>query len=345
MQKRIPVALITNPEGAHLGAYLEALAKIEEVESVALVDATGGTVAQAKKALGDKLTATFDNSRALLQSKTPVMTLVTLEAALAPPVIAAALQAGSHVLAEKPACIRAEDFEALVSTAEGKHLNLMLAFANRLNGPVREARRLVQAGLFGKIFGVEMHIVADQTRLKRSEYHKTWFADKLRAGGGHLVWLGIHWLDLVRHITGMMVREVCGLTAIVGGQPITAEDSAALVLRFENGSLGTLTSGYYLDKGYHMHIKIWAEHGWLELSGMADGALTYVSTKNGRDSTPERFEPVREETGYTPFVRAAVRASAGLAEPPVSSRECLDVLKTIFACYRAAETGQRQSVS
>lgn len=337
------VGVITNPEGAHLGAYFEALSKIVEVESVVLADATWGTFEQASRVLGDKLKKTYPDARMMLGESAPLMTLISLEASLAPPAIAAALDAGSHVFAEKPSCLRAADFAPLVQQADSKHLHLMLAFANRLNSPVAEARRLMQAGTFGKVYGVEMHIVADQTRLKNPAYHQQWFAIKQRAGGGHLIWLGIHWLDLLTFITGLKVREVSGLTSVVGGQPIDVEDSAAVIMRFDNGSLGTLTSGYYLDKGYHTHIKIWCEHGWLELSGMENGPLEYYSTKAGREAKVERFEPAKVESGYTPFVRAAYRACVGLEPAPVTGQECLQVLRTVFASYRAAETGMRQT--
>ena len=343
--KRISVGVITNSEGAHLGAYFEALARTDEVDAVYLADAGGGTVPQASKVLGEKLKSTFKETRQMLREGQPVMALVSLEAALAPPEIDAALDAGCHVFAEKPACVRIEDFIPLVQKADARHLNLMLALANRLNAPVHEARRLMAGGLFGKVYGIEMHIVADQTRLKRPEYHKTWFASKARAGGGHLIWLGLHWLDLASYITGLKVIEVSALTGVTGGQPIDAEDSAVLAMRFDNGSLGTLTSGYYLDKGYHTHIKIWGEHGWLELSGMENGPLEYYSTKAGREAKVERFEPPAGPSGYTPFVRAAVRACAGLEAAPITAQESLQVLKTVFAGYKAAETGQRQMVN
>lgn len=343
--KRIVVGFITNAEGAHLGAYFEALARTEEVESVFLADTTGGTIPQAMKVLGEKLKGTFADVAEMLRVAQPVMVLVSLEAALAPAAISAALDAGCHVFAEKPACVRAEDFAPLVQKADSKHLHLMLALANRLNPSVQEARRLVRAGTFGKVYGLELHIVADQTRLKNPAYHATWFARKARGGGGHLAWLGIHWLDLATFMTGLKVREVTGLTANVGGQPIDVEDSAALVMRFDNGSLGTLTSGYYLDKGYHTHVKIWCEQGWLELSGQEQGPLQYYSTKAGREAKVERYEPPAGQGGYTPFVRAAVRACAGLEAAPISGQDGLHALQTVFACYTAATTGQRQVIT
>ena len=132
------------------------------------------------------------------------MALVTMEAVQSPPVIRAALEANCHVLAEKPSCVRAEDFEPLARLADMKHRHLTLALANRLLGTVQAARKLIQSGQIGKIFGCELHIVADQTRLKSSTYHQSWFADKARSGGGHLIWL------ILRHGLLVLVRGGLG---------------------------------------------------------------------------------------------------------------------------------------
>ena len=55
--------------------------------------------------------------------------------------------------------------------------------------------------MIARIDGVEAHLIADQTRLTRPAYHESWYAKKARDGGGHLIWLGIHWLDLARFLT------------------------------------------------------------------------------------------------------------------------------------------------
>jgi predicted dehydrogenase len=338
----IPVGMIIHPQGAHLNAYFEALAQTDEVESVVVADPTGETEAQAKKLLGDKFRQTYRDTRMMLKEAQPKMALVSVEAVKAPPEIDAALEAGCHVLTEKPACIRVEDFEPLARQADSKHLFLMLALANRLAPPIREARRLLRGGEFGKVYGIEAHIIADQTRLKSEKYHQSWYADKARAGGGHLIWLGIHWLDLATYLTGLNVIEVAALTQNVGGQPLRIEDSATVILRFDNGSAGTLTSAYYLDKGYHMHIKIWCERGWLELADLDADPLVYYFNAEAK---VHKYEYPAGERGYTPFVRSAVRASAGLEKEPITAAESLTVLKTIFTAYRAAETGTRQKVT
>lgn len=340
MTDRISVGVITQEQGAHLEAYFGALAGIDEVARVVVADPSETTIALAEKTLGEKLTGRYADAATMLREARPALALVSMQADASPPAIEQALQAGCHVLAEKPACVKPEDFAALVHTAQSKHRMLMLALANRVHAPVREARRLVQAGMLGKIYGVELHLIADQTRLKSSAYRDSWFARKAQAGGGHLIWLGIHWLDLAMHITGLHARQVSAFTTLVGGQPVDVEDSATVLLRWNNGSLGTLTSGYYLDRGYHSHIQVWGEHGWLRLADVEEQPLEWYSTKDVADPKVRVFEYAKGERGYPPFVRAVVRAAAGLEEAPVSGEECQHVLEAIFACYRSAESGR-----
>jgi predicted dehydrogenase len=344
MPKSIKVAVLTQAQGAHLPDYFGSLAKIEEAESVALTDPSGKTVDAAKKALGDKLKEVYKDPAELLKKYQPHLSVVSVEAVEAPPLIDAVLEAGCHVFAEKPSCTRAEDFAKLTRKAQEKHRYLMLALANRSHAPVREARRLIKAGKLGKVYGVEIHLVTDQTRLKSEDYRKSWFCVKARAGGGQLIWVGIHWLDLALHITGLKVKQVAGFAGVVGGQPIDVEDSAALTVRFDNDSFGTMTSGYYLDKGYQSHVQVWGEHGWLRVAAVEELPLEWYSTKDVKEPKVERFEYPKGERGYLAFLKAAVRAAAGLDEPPIAAEEGLHVLRSIFAFYEAARTGRVQTV-
>ncbi len=344
MPEKIPVALITHAGAAHLEAYLAGLAATVEAESVVLADPDGNAEASARKHLGAKLKQVYKSSQELWKNEQPKMALVTMEAKVAPPYIAQALEAGCHVLAEKPACVRVEDFAEVVRLADSKHLQVMLAFANRLHPSIIAARKLLQAGAMGKIYGMELHLIADQTRLTRPEYHKLWYAQKSRGGGGHLIWLGIHWLDLAMYLEDSPITKVAGFASNVGGQPLDVEDSAALAMQFENGTLGTLTSGYYLDKGYHSHIRIWGSLGWMEIQPTEDKPLRWTSRQEGQPAGEQIYDGPMEPEGYTPFVQACVRSAAGLEPPPVTSAESLRALRVVYGLYEAARTGLVQEV-
>lgn len=344
MPNTIKVGVITQAAGAHLPDYFASLAKTEEVESVALAETSGKIEAVARKVLGDKLKDAYKDAGALLRQAQPHMVIVSMESALAPPAIDLALEAGCHVVAEKPSCVRAADMERLVQKAQRKHRHLMLAMPNRLHAPVREARRLIQEGKLGKVYGLEVHLVADQTRLTDEAYRKEWLCSKSRAGGGALAWLGILWLDTALYIAGHKAQQVAGFAGVVGGQPVDIEDSAVLTLRLDNGSFGVLTAGYYLDKGYQSHIRVWGQHGWLRLAAVEELPLEWYSTQATQEPKVQRFEYPKGGRGFAAFIRAAVRASAGLEVPPISSEETLQVIKTVYAFYEAAQTGRAQHV-
>lgn len=340
------IALLTHANGPHLDAYLLSLAGAAEVAAVHYADPSGSTFELARSKLGAKLVSTHrDHAAALAGAKpdaaSPAMALIAVEAVLAPPLIDAALDRGCHVMAEKPACVSPRDFEPLVHKAERNGLHLMLALANRITPAVRKARSLVTSGALGKLYGIEIFLVADQTRIKNPAVRESWMFQRGRAGGGNFTWLGIHWLDLAMYLTTASVKQITGFAGVVGGQPIDVEDSAAAALAFDNGIFGVMQCGYFLESGYQDSIRIWGEHGWLHFG--RDLASPLLWRTRGDKETNQFTEP-NEPQGYGPFVKACVQASLGTAPAPVSSRESLRVLKTIFAFYEATRTGQTQRV-
>ncbi|WP_166820039.1 Gfo/Idh/MocA family protein [Thalassoroseus pseudoceratinae] len=334
------VALMTHAGGAHLSAYLSALAVADDCDEVVLADPDERWKASAEKALGGKLTRTYTSYAKLLKEESPKFCLISMEAVLAPPVIEAALEAGAHVFSEKPGCTSIEQFEKLANLAESKHLQLMLAFANRVNPESLAARRMIRQKRIGSVYSIDMHIVADQTRLTRESYHQSWFADRQRSGGGHLIWLGIHWLDLAMYLTDSQIAEVTGMIANVGGQPINVEDSAVATLKFEDGIVGTINSGYYLDAGYHTQIRIWGSKGWLNLDSIGTPKLVWYESSGPKAKQIQSFDQATEPRGYTPFVTRAISAIAHDTPPPITTQESLNTLRTVFGIYAAAETRQ-----
>ena len=163
-------------------------------------------------------------------------------------------------------------------------------------------------------------------------------------GGGHLIWLGIHWLDLAQLISGDRVREVCGFSRNVGGQPIEVEDAAVLALQFDKGMVGTMQSAYYLDRGYHSDITLWGSSGWLRFDLVAGTPLEWYSNHPDAPRGIQSVSYTLESREYFPMVQASVNCARGIEEPWITGSEGLHLLKVIFGLYRAAETGKTQTV-
>ena len=341
------MCVVTEPNGAHLSSYLESLKLCQGVKQIALADPSGQSFEQATSLLGSRGVSlqTFRDYRQMLAAVRPQMALVTLEPRNSPEAIEACLQAKCHVLTEKPACIRVDDFAKLVQTAAAQQRQLMLALANRLGPPAQKAAELVRTGWLGKPYGTTIHLIADQTRLTRPSYQTSWRAAKSRAGGGHLIWLGIHYLDLIQFVTGDTISQVSGLIQNVGGQPLDVEDAAVASLQFKGGAVGTYHGGYYLDSGYQLGIHLWGSLGWLRFDPLIS-PLTWYSTHAAAPRGVQTFEfSISGGTAqFLPIVQNAVDVARDAAEPIVTAEECLQILKVVFSIYRAAETGRRQTV-
>ena len=280
MSDTLRVGLIAEPAGWHLDGLINVCAEHPEVGEVAVADATGqvagvfrpitgsspdphwqarshepgtgpppgwtryGREVDTPAILGDKLVASFTDYRRLLDEYKPDAVLVTMEPRKMPPVLIDCLEAGVHVFHEKPACGRIEDYRRVVEVANRSSAHLCVAFNMRGLAAVREARAVVQSGALGRLFGMQVHYVAEHPRTWLwEELADGWMYDRDR-GGGHLIFLGCHYLDLMRYITGANVRQVAGFADNVGGEPINAEDAYAISLRFDNGMVGAFTGGF-----------------------------------------------------------------------------------------------------
>jgi predicted dehydrogenase len=335
------VALIQRAHSRHRRYYLEALRDLEAVTAVAVVDPEGATVPEARGLVPDKPVRSYASLDALRRAEDVAMAIVTLSGVEAPGAIRPVLEAGVPVLAEKPACVDPDDFARLAETAERARAPLMLALCNRLAPWATDARRIVAAGGIGRLYAARAMVLADQARIWDPRT-RDWTFRKAEVGGGHLIWLGIHWLDVLLYLTGDRVTAVQALTANAGGGPIDVEDVATVNLRLAGGALASLVSAYAVAGGNDKQIDVglWGAEGWLRFD-VDRRTLDWHNRGAGMNGAPRRrlgYDSVAG--GYTPFVRDCLRASLGEIPPPITGAEGLEVLRIVFAAYAAAETGR-----
>ncbi len=175
----------------------------------------------------------------------------------------AALEAGKHVLCEKPLANTVEEAEAMTAAAEraAEHgVRSMVGFTYRRVPAIALARRLVAEGRIGEVRHVRAQYLQDW--LADAQAPMTWRLDKDRAGSGALGDIGAHIVDLTQHITGDLVTDVTGLletfvkqrpvaggaTGLLGGEQVngsgtqqaevTVDDAAVFLARFGGGAVG-----------------------------------------------------------------------------------------------------------
>ncbi|MGH2343703.1 MAG: Gfo/Idh/MocA family protein, partial [Chloroflexota bacterium] len=124
--------------------------------------------------------------------------IITVPNALHRGVALAALDAGKHVLLEKPLAHSIEDGAAIVQAAERSNRVVMLGFNHRFNPSAQALQRAVAAGRLGTLY----YARARWLRRDGLPPRASWFTSRAAAGGGPLIDIGVHMLDLALHMLG-----------------------------------------------------------------------------------------------------------------------------------------------
>ena len=198
----------------------------------------------------------------------------------------AALEAGKHVLCEKPLANSVEDAKAMVASAESaaaQGVRSMVGFTYRRVPAIALARQLVQAGRLGTIRHIRAQYLQDW--LIDPEFPLAWRLDKQRAGSGALGDIGAHIIDMTQFITGQRVSKVSAMMETFiserpvpeessglsgkGGErrgEVTVDDAAVWLARFDGGALGSFEATRFAS-GRKNAIRI-------EING-SDGSLAF----------------------------------------------------------------------
>lgn len=141
--------------------------------------------------------AITDYRAALADSRVTAVIVSTLNSSLAP-VTLAAVQAGKHVLVEKPGALNAGQLRKIREAAQKSGARVRLGYNHRFHPALQKARELVDAGALGPL----MFMRARYGHGGRKGYDREWRADPKLSGGGELIDQGVHLIDLAGWFLG-----------------------------------------------------------------------------------------------------------------------------------------------
>ncbi|WP_394555035.1 Gfo/Idh/MocA family protein [Agromyces sp. MMS24-JH15] len=290
----------------------------------------------------------------------------------------AALEAGKHVLCEKPLANTVEEAEAMAATAATaaeRGVVSMVGFTYRRVPAVAFARRLVAEGRLGDIRQVRAEYLQDW--LMDAEAPLTWRMKKEHAGSGALGDIGAHAIDLAEHITGQRVAKVSGIIeTIVAERPVlaagsglsgtagsdrgtvTVDDLALFTGRLTSGALASFeASRFRTGRKNALRIEISGALGALSFDLERLNELDYYDATQPADEQGFRRILVTEpghpyvsawwptghmlgyEHGFSHQVRDLVAAVADGTQPEPSFADGLHVQRVLGAVEQSSSAG------
>jgi predicted dehydrogenase len=259
----------------------------------------------------------------------------------------AAFEAGCHVLCEKPMALNAAEGRAMLAAAKHAGKRLMINFSYRFSAQSRALKAQVDAGLFGDFY------------FGRTVWHRRrgmpgfggWFGSKDLAGGGPLIDLGVHRLDLALWLMGYpkptwvmgntydpIAREL----ASSSGKTFDVEDLAAALIRFDNGATLALEASWAanIQEAELMETRLLGSKAGLLQKNLNEGYTfdAHIFTEKDGAQFNMHLQPPATQA------RSAMHdyAEAILSERAHSAtgEEGLIVMEILDAIYASARTGE-----
>jgi len=342
----------------HFDGHLKTLQVLPEIEAIHI----WGDQAEALEAIGAdrpaKVGTVASDLDDLLSREDPFFAIATTRNNRKPALFTRLLEAGIHLMAEKPIANTAQEVASLVDLAESRGLALGTCYQNRYHPVIQEARRLVSQGLIGPLMSVEIRMLTTQPGIRDP---KKWLFHKEHAGGGILAWLGCHYIDLMRYITGDEIVSVAAEVATRSGEAIDVEDIAVLSLRFRSGAVGSLHNGYTMAvKGerygdvpaYDTYTGINGQLGRIYWDDVGQPSHMFAETTHEAwaDSPRREFDftvgvsPAYAGVHGEAFIRDFIHAAQGKGEVPASGRDALQVARVIDGAYASSANGRRVDI-
>jgi predicted dehydrogenase len=348
MTKKIKAAVIGCGEIA-FSKHLPGLAKLKDVQLTAFCNRSIEKAEKAAAEFGADVSRVYKDYHKLLQDDELDLVHVCTPNNSHAEISIAALEAGKDVMCEKPMALNYEEAKKMYETAEKTGCKLSVSYQNRFRAENKLFKEVVESGKLGKIY------YAKSLALRRRGV-PTWgyFLDKEIQGGGPLIDIGTHSLDLTlwlldnynpKIVLASVFNEMAGESSEANyfgpwkKEKFEVEDAAVAHLIMEDGTSVMLETSWALNTPEDYDIKT-------VLSGRKAGAdnfngLRINGEKEGRLFKEEisTAKAADEDPGDTEM-RLWIEAVREDKEPPVKARQALIVAQIVDGIYKSAETGE-----
>ena len=197
----------------------------------------------------------------------------------------AALNAGYHVICEKPLAITVHDCGEMVKAGERSNKRLFAIKQNRFNPPVAAVKQLLDEGKLGKIYSVQLSCFWN----RNPDYYNNSWKGTLELDGGTLYTQFSHFIDLLYWMLGDIKQVKAFMANYAHKGIIEFEDTGVIIAEFYNGAIGTInyTVNSY-NKNMEGSLTLFGEKGTVKIGGQYLNELEYQNIEGYRiENLPE----------------------------------------------------------
>jgi UDP-N-acetyl-2-amino-2-deoxyglucuronate dehydrogenase len=190
-----------------------------------------------------------------------------------------ALQAGFHVLCEKPMALRAGDCEKMIRAAEKAEKRLFIIKQNRYNPPVVAVKKALDEGRLGKIYSIQLNCFWN----RGLDYYTNSWKGTMKLDGGTLFTQFSHFIDLLYWLLGDITEVQSMMHNYAHVDAIEFEDTGVAILKFANGAIGAINyTVNSFEKNMEGSLTIFGEKGTVKIGGQYLNELEYQHIDNYR---------------------------------------------------------------
>ena len=343
---RNPIGIgIIGLQHLHPRGYIELLRQTPEMGVVALAEtdeALRGRLSQESGIEG------HPNGQELLDREDVDAVAIFLPHSECPDAVVRAAEAGKHILVEKPMASTSEGARRMVEAARAHDVKLTTPYLWRFHAVSQEIKRLISDGALGEIVACEGRCMAGSP-WRYTENDAPWMLDPEKSGGGPMLNLGVHWIDLFRWLLEDEVTRVSGeVHALSHGLEI--EDNAFALMTFRSGAVATLDISYAAPVGYpggrDLYVSLRGTLGTVSWSPAwgeyEDELVLHTQASAYRDAPARTFRfSSRPVEGYAgamglEFLNAFARCIVRDEPPPVDPEDGVRAVEISEAIYRSA---------
>lgn len=176
---------------------------------------------------------------------------------------------GKHILLEKPLALNVEDARELIDYCDARGVRVAAGFMMRFGTCINQMKAAYESGKIGKLISAYAHFTCWYPDIPGS-----WRQVKASGGGGALMDMGVHMIDLIHYVTGSRTAQVAAMNDTLAFN-YEVEDSSNVLLRLENGALCTVQSNFSIpDEAAKWRFELFGTKGRLmgsEIIGQVDG--------------------------------------------------------------------------